>query len=71
MMLNMRDNEIREEGREEGRMEGRILQTIKIYRDLVHYSDEQIIETVMKEFNLTKKEAESYLKPAFAQNNFE
>ena len=50
MMLNMRDNEIREEGREEGRMEGRILQTIKIYRDLVHYSDEQIINTVMKEF---------------------
>ena len=66
-MLNMRDNEIREEGR----MEGRILQTIKTYRDLVHYSDEQIINTVMKEFNLTKKKAESYLKPAFAQNDFE
>ena len=62
MMLNMRDNEIREEGREEGK----ILQAIKMYRDLVHYSDEQIIETVMKEFKLTKKEAESYLKPAFA-----
>ena len=67
MMLNMRDNEIREEGREEGK----ILQTIKMYRDLVHYSDEQIIETVMKEFKLTKKEAESYLNPAFAQNDFE
>ncbi len=62
MMLNMRDNEIREEGREEGK----ILQAIKMYRDLVHYSDEQIIETVMKEFKLTKKDAESYLKPAFA-----
>lgn len=57
MMLNMRDNEIREEGREEGK----ILQAIKMYRDLVHYSDEQIIETVMKEFKLTKKDAESYL----------
>ena len=32
-----------------------------MYRDLVHYSDEQIIETVMKEFKLTKKDAESYL----------
>ena len=62
MMLNMRDNEIREEGREEGK----ILQAIKMYRDLVHYSDEQIIETVMKEFKLKKKDAESYLKPAFA-----
>ena len=47
--------------RAEGRAEGQILQAVKMYRLLVHYSDEQILNAIMKEFSLSKEEAEKYI----------
>ena len=51
----------RAEGKAEGRAEGQILQAVKMYRMLVHYNDEQILSAVMKEFSLSKEEAEKYI----------
>ena len=67
----------KEEGREEGRAEGReeglqeglqegltkgqILQAIKMYRNWVHYNDEQILDAIQTEFSLSPEEAEYYL----------
>ena len=69
MWLNMRDNEIRAEGRDEGRKEGRkegmVFQAVKMYRDLTSLSDSQIMEKIMKDFQLSREHAEKYLDPAF------
>lgn len=51
----------REEGREEGRVEGEIFQAIKMYRKLVHYNDEQILDAIQTEFGLSREVAEEYL----------
>ncbi len=48
-------------GRKEGLQQGQILQAISMYRELVHYNDEQIISAVMSKFKLSKAEAEKYL----------
>ena len=50
-----------EEGLEEGREEGRILQAVKMYRVLAHYNDKQILDAVMKDFNLSEQDAEKYM----------
>ena len=63
----------KEEGREEGLQEGltkglqegltkgQILQAIKMYRNWVHYNDEQILAAIQTEFSLSPEEAEYYL----------
>ena len=65
MMLFVRDNEMRAEGRAEGIKEGlrkgEILQTIKLYRQLLHSDDEQIKAVIMKDFNISEEEAEKYM----------
>ena len=50
--------------REEGRVEGEILQAIKMYRKLVHYSDEQILDAIQTGFDLSREVAEQYLAQA-------
>lgn len=62
MWLNMRDNEIRAEGRKEGMA----FQAVKMYRDLTSLSYAQIMEKIMKDFHLSREQAEKYLDPAFA-----
>ena len=79
LSLYARDNEMRAEGREEGRVEGReegreeglkegqILQTVKLYRSLLHSDDEQIKNVIMRDFDLSEAEADEYLiQPAVA-----
>ena len=75
LSLYARDNEMRAEGREEGRVEGReeglkegqILQTVKLYRSLLHSDDEQIKNVIMRDFELSEAEADEYLiQPAVA-----
>ena len=63
----------KEEGREEGLQEGltkglqegltkgQILQAIKMYRNWIHYNDEQILAAIQTEFSLSPEEAEYYL----------
>ena len=71
LSLYARDNEMRAEGREEGReeglKEGQILQTVKLYRSLLHSDDEQIKNVIMRDFDLSEAEADEYLiQPAVA-----
>ena len=65
MMLFVRDNEMRAEGRAEGIKEGlrkgEILQTIKLYRQLLNSDDEQIKAVIMKDFNISEEEAAKYM----------
>ena len=51
----------REEGREEGMAEG-IEKIIEIYREELNFEDEIIVQKLMKKYDLTKEEAEKYLK---------
>ena len=51
----------REEGLQEGLTKGQILQAIKMYRNWVHYNDEQILDAIQTEFSLSPEEAEYYL----------
>ena len=51
----------REEGREEGMREGRVLQTISIYREELHFDDEEIQNRIQTRFQLSKEEAERYI----------
>ena len=67
LSLYARDNEMRAEGREEGLKEGQILQTVKLYRSLLHSDDEQIKNVIMRDFDLSEAEADEYLiQPAVA-----
>ena len=54
---------VENKGRIEGRSEGRILEHIDIRRE-EGYSDEEIIESLMKKFKLTDEQASEYLHPA-------
>ena len=54
--------------REEGYEEGQIIQAIKMYRNLVHYNDDQIINAIRTEFNLTDEEANEYLSMEYETN---
>ena len=51
----------REEGREEGIAKG-IEKIIEIYREELNFEDEIIVQKLMKKYDLTKEEAEKYLK---------
>lgn len=46
MMLNLRDNEmiarVRKEGHRQGLQQGQMMQAVSMYRELVHFGDEQI-----------------------------
>ena len=48
-------------GREEGMAEG-IEKIIEIYREELNFEDEIIVQKLMKKYDLTKEEAEKYLK---------
>ena len=48
-------------GLQEGLTKGQILQAIKMYRNWVHYNDEQILAAIQTEFSLSPEEAEYYL----------
>ena len=65
MMLYVRDNEMiakgHKEGLEQGLQQGQIIQAIKMYRELVHFNDSQIISAIMSKFNLSREEAEKYV----------
>ena len=50
-----------QEGLQEGLTKGQILQAIKMYRNWVHYNDEQILDAIQNEFSLSPEEAEYYL----------
>ena len=51
----------RQEGREEGIAEG-IKKIIEIYREELNFEDEIIVQKLMKKYDLTREEAEKYLK---------
>ena len=51
----------REEGREEGIAKG-IEKIIEIYREELNFEDEIIVQKLMKKYDLTREEAEKYLK---------
>ena len=51
----------RQEGREEGIAEG-IEKIIEIYREELNFEDEIIVQKLMKKYDLTREEAEKYLK---------
>ena len=69
MMLYVRDNEMiakghkegLEQGLQQGLQQGQIIQAIKMYRELVHFNDSQIISAIMSKFNLSREEAEKYV----------
>ena len=55
----------RQEGREEGIAEGvakGIEKIIEIYREELNFEDEIIVQKLMKKYDLTREEAEKYLK---------
>ena len=55
----------RQEGREEGIAEGvakGIEKIVEIYREELNFEDEIIVQKLMKKYDLTKEEAEKYLK---------
>lgn len=60
MTLELKYREILEDGREEGREEG-IKSLVKTCREL-GVSDEYILNKLMKDFELTGKQAEKYLE---------
>ena len=43
-----------------------VFQAVKMYRDLTSLSDSQIVEKIMKDFQLSREQAEKYLDSAFA-----
>ena len=51
----------REEGIAEGLAKG-IEKIIEIYREELNFEDEIIVQKLMKKYDLTKEEAEKYLK---------
>ena len=51
-----------QQGLQQGIERGKITQAVSMYRELVHYNDEQITAALMSKFGLTKEEAEKYLK---------
>ena len=69
MTLLMREQEIArdnfEKGMAEGVVKGReegIEKIIEIYREELNFEDEIIVQKLMKKYDLTKEEAEKYLK---------
>ena len=69
MTLLMREQEIArdnfERGMAEGVVKGReegIEKIIEIYREELNFEDEIIVQKLMKKYDLTKEEAEKYLK---------
>ena len=53
--------EERKEGMEKGIEKGRIFQAIKMYRVLAHYNDNQILEAICNDFNLSAEDAQEYI----------
>ena len=50
------------EGKREGKREGEIVGVIKLYHDEQHLATAEIVSKIMKRFDLTKEEAEGYVK---------
>lgn len=48
---------IRNQALAQGREQGRIRQAIKMYREIAHYSDQQILPLIMDEFHLSEQVA--------------
>ena len=61
MTLLMREQEIARDNFERGMAEG-IEKIIEIYREELNFEDEIIVQKLMKKYDLTKEEAEKYLK---------
>ena len=59
---NDRERDGKEEGIKEGKREGEIVGVIKLYHDEQHLATAEIVSKIMKRFDLTKEEAEGYVK---------
>lgn len=61
ILLSKERKEGREEGLTAGRQEGKILERVKTLRRF-HVSDEDIIAEIMRDFGLSREDAEEYMK---------